>query len=232
MGANRTASYIPRMHRKAINHLRRADPRLAAVIERVGGCRFTPVGDGTHFDALVRSIIYQQLSGSAAGTIHQRVIGGFGGHSPEPVALLETPEERLRGWGLSRQKIAYLRDLAVATCDGRIPTEALHTLGDDGVIAALTSVKGIGRWTAHMFLMFRLGRPDVLPELDLGVRKAMMRVYRLRKLPPPDRVHRIGAPWAPYRTIASWYLWRSLELPPAPSPSTALPAVPARARKR
>lgn len=220
------------MHRKAINHLRRADPRLAAVIESVGGCRFTPVSDGTHFDALVRSIIYQQLSGRAAGTIHRRVVDGFGGRSPEPVALLETPEERLRAWGLSRQKIAYLRDLAAATRDGRLPTAKLHKLDDDDVIAALTSVKGIGRWTAQMFLMFRLGRPDVLPELDLGVRKAMMRVYRLRKLPPPDRVHRIGAPWAPYRTIASWYLWRSLELPPAPAPAPSPAAVPVRARKR
>lgn len=212
------------MHRKAIDHLRRADPRLANVIERVGQCRFAPVSDGTHFDALVRSIIYQQLSGSAAGTIHRRVIDGFGGRSPEPGTLLETADERLRGWGLSRQKIAYLRDLAVASRDGRLPVEELHALDDDEVIAALTSVKGIGRWTAHMFLMFRLGRPDVLPELDLGVRKAMLRVYRLRKLPPPDRVHRIGAPWAPYRTIASWYLWRSLELPAV--------KVPARARKR
>ncbi len=212
------------MHRKAINHLRRADPRLATVIDAVGACRFAPTGDGTHFDALVRSIIYQQLSGSAAGTIHRRVIDGFGGRAPEPVALLEAREERLRQWGLSRQKISYLRDLATASRDGRLPVEELHLLDDDDVIGALTSVKGIGRWTAHMFLMFRLGRPDVLPELDLGVRKAMVRIYRLRKLPAPDRVQRIGAPWAPYRTIASWYLWRSLELPPV--------TVPARARKR
>jgi DNA-3-methyladenine glycosylase II len=200
------------MQRAAVRHLRRADPRLAEIMTRVGPCRFAPQAEGTHFDALVRSIIYQQLSGSAAATIHGRVIAAFNG-APDPESLLKSEDELLRACGVSRQKIGYLRDLAAAAIDGRVPVSALHELGDEEVISALTSVKGVGRWTAHMFLMFRLGRPDVLPELDLGVRKAMMRIYRLRKMPSTERVHQIGAPWAPYRTVASWYLWRSLELP-------------------
>jgi DNA-3-methyladenine glycosylase II len=201
------------MHRRALGHLRLSDSRLAAVIEQVGRCRFAPQNEGTHFDAVVRSIIYQQLSGAAAGTIHGRLIAGCDGRSPTAERLLQLPDEQLRAWGISRQKIGYLQDLATATFDGRLPIESLHELDDEEIVTALTSVKGVGRWTAQMFLMFRLGRPDVLPELDLGVRKAIMRAYRLRKMPTADRVLRIGAPWSPYRTIASWYLWRSLELP-------------------
>ena len=200
-------------HRKAITHLRRVDPLLARVIERVGPCRFEVRAAGTHFDALVRSIIYQQLSGGAASTIHARVQGLYGGRTPTPAELLATPTETLRSVGLSRQKIAYLRDLAAKTQSGEIPIETLHELADHEVIEALTEIKGVGRWTAQMFLMFRLGRPNVLPELDLGVRKAIMRTYRKRAMPTAKQIARLGAKWEPYCSIASWYLWRSLEVP-------------------
>lgn len=184
---------------------------MARVIARVGTCRFSASAEGTHFDAVVRSIVYQQLSGSAAFTIHSRLLALFGGAAPEPHRLLDTPDETLRAVGLSRQKIAYMKDLAARVHAGEVPIHALHELDDAAVVDALTRVKGVGRWTAQMFLMFRLGRPDVLPELDLGIRKAIQRAYRTRGLPSTTRVLRIGAPWAPYRTIASWYLWRSLE---------------------
>jgi DNA-3-methyladenine glycosylase II len=185
---------------------------LADVIRRVGPVRLSRGVEGTHFDAVCRSIVYQQLSGKAAATIHGRVLGLYGGRAPLPQELASTPDERLRGVGLSRQKLSYLKDLASRVAANELPIETLHELPDDGVIDALVSVKGIGRWTAQMFLMFRLGRPDVLPELDLGIQNAIQRAYRLRKRPLPKRVAKIGAPWAPYRTIASWYLWRSLEL--------------------
>jgi len=200
------------MHRKAINHLRRADPVLARLIDQVGPCRYTVRVDGTHFDAIVRAIVYQQLSGSAAFSIHSRLLARFGGATPEPQLLLDTPDTELRALGLSRQKIGYLRDLSRRVANGEVPLSTLHDLDDDAIVAALTAVKGVGVWTAQMFLMFRLGRPDVLPHLDLGIRKAIQRAYRLRKLPAAERVHRIGAPWSPFSTVACWYLWRSLEL--------------------
>lgn len=200
------------MHRKAVNHLKGADPILARLIAQVGPCRFRADESGSHFDAVVRSIIYQQLSGSAASTIHGRFQELFGGATPAPARLLATPDEELRAVGLSRQKIAYMKDLAHRVEQGEMPMHALHELDDDAIIDALTRVKGVGRWTAQMFLMFRLGRPDVLPELDLGIRKAMQRAYRTRALPSVERVRRIAAPWAPYRTVACWYLWRSLDI--------------------
>ncbi|HSC32954.1 MAG TPA: hypothetical protein VLD17_14565 [Gemmatimonadaceae bacterium] len=202
------------MHRHAITHLRR-DPVLARVMADVGPCRFAPRSDGSHFDHVLRAIVYQQLSGRAAATIHSRVVALFDG-KPSAQALLDATDEQLRSAGLSRQKIGYLRDLAQRVHSGDLPIDRLHELADDEVIAALTRVKGIGRWTAHMFLMFRLGRPDVLPDLDLGIRKAIQLAYRLRRMPNSDRVHAIGAAWAPHRTIACWYLWRSLDQPAAP----------------
>lgn len=198
------------MHRKALAHLR-ADPDLARVIAQVGPCRFTARAEGTHFDALVRSIIYQQLSGKAAATIHGRVLDIFGGRAPTPAELAATPDETLRAAGLSRQKLSYLKDLASRVASGAVPLDHLDSLPDDEIIAALVQVKGIGRWTAQMFLMFRLGRPNVLPELDLGIQKGIQRAYRLRSLPKPERVRKIGAKWAPYSTVACWYLWRSLD---------------------
>jgi DNA-3-methyladenine glycosylase II len=197
--------------RRAVTHLKRADPKLARVITAVGPCRMTVRSEGSHFEAVARAIVFQQLSGKAAGTIHRRFHGLYGDRAPEPHELLATPDETLRGVGLSRQKIGYLRDLAERVATGDVPLDHIETLGDDDAIAALTRVKGVGRWTAQMFLMFRLGRPDVLPDLDLGVQTAIQRAYRLRKRPAPKDVLRIGAPWAPWRSVASWYLWRSLE---------------------
>lgn len=203
------------MHRAAVRHLRKADPRLAAVIERVGPCRLEIRSDGTHFEHVLKAIIYQQLSGKAAATIHGRVVTLLGG-TPTPDAVLAVPDEPLRAAGLSRQKMSYVRDLARQVAAGAVPLETIDRLDDDDVIAALSSVKGVGRWTAQMFLMFRLGRPNVLPAEDLGIRKGVQLAYRTRGLPPPKRVLAIGRPWAPHATVASWYLWRSLELPPAP----------------
>ena len=203
---------LPRAPRRAIAHLSAVDPTMSTLIRRVGAFRLVPKAEGTHFDAVCRSIVYQQLSGKAAATIHGRVLDLYGGRAPLPHELATTPDERLRGVGLSRQKLSYLKDLASRVSADELPIETLHELPDDGVIDTLVRVKGVGRWTAQMFLMFRLGRPDVLPELDLGIQNAIQRAYRLRKRPPPERVRKIGAVWAPYRTVASWYLWRSLEL--------------------
>jgi len=194
-------------------HLAKMDPVLAQVIKTVGSYKGWPASTGTHFDAVCRSIVFQQLSGKAAGTIHGRFQGLYGGRTPLPAELASTSDEHLRSIGLSRQKSAYLKDLGTRVALGELPIETLHELGDEEIISALTQVKGIGRWTAQMFLMFRLGRPDVLPDLDLGVQKGIQRAYRLRKLPTPDRVKKIGAKWAPYRTVGSWYMWRLLDTP-------------------
>ena len=166
---------------------------------------------GTHYDALVRSIVFQQLSGKAAGTIHRRLCELYPGKRPRAEALLATEDERLRGVGLSRQKIAYLRDLSARVADRSLPLAHLGRLPDDAIIEHLVQVKGIGRWTVQMFLMFRLGRPDVLPELDLGVQTAIQRAYGLATRPTPKDVLRIGEKWRPHASVASWYLWRSLE---------------------
>lgn len=197
--------------RRALAHLRKSDERIARVIEQVGPCRFTRRVEGTHLDALLRAIVYQQLSGKAASTILGRVLAIYGNRYPTPAELLATPEEQLRAAGLSRQKLSYIRDLARHVEEGLLPVDRLDALDDAEIIAALTAVKGIGRWSAQMFLMFRLGRPDVLPELDLGIRKGLQRAYRMRKLPTPRRVQAIGARWSPYSTYACWYLWRSLD---------------------
>jgi len=197
--------------RKAVAHLRAADPLLSDVIDRVGPCRFAPRAEGTHFDAVVRAIVYQQLSGKAAATIHARVMGLYGNRPPSPAEMLETPDSDLREAGLSRQKLSYLKDLAEKVDSGDVPLHDLDELADDEVVDALVKVKGVGRWTAQMFLMFRLGRLDVLPDLDLGIQKGIQLMHGLDTLPPPRRVLELGEPWRPYRTIASWYLWRSLE---------------------
>ena len=208
---SRPTLYDDRTRLRAVAHLRAADPALAAVIARVGRCRFAPRAEGTHFHALVRAIVYQQLSGKAAATIHERVLGLYGAREPAPADVLETPDTDLRAAGLSRQKLGYLKDLAEKVESGEVPLDDFEALDDDEVERALTSVKGVGRWTAQMFLMFRLGRPDVFPELDLGVRKGVQRLHGLDELPQPRRAAELGEAWRPYRTIASWYLWRSLE---------------------
>lgn len=199
--------------KKALAHLRAVDPVLADVIDRVGPPRLRTATDGTHFGAVMRAIVYQQLSGSAAATIHGRVLALFGGREPTPRQLLRIDDARLRGAGLSGQKTRYVKDLAAHAVRRDFPLERLHELDDDTVIDTLTQVKGVGRWTAQMFLMFRLGRPDVLADLDLGIQKGIQRAYGLRRLPTPPQVLRRGARWAPYRSVASWYLWRLLDLP-------------------
>jgi DNA-3-methyladenine glycosylase II len=161
---------------------------------------------------VARAIVYQQLSGSAAATIHGRMRALLADGADAPRSLLALKEDHLRAAGLSRQKIAYLRDLARRVGDGSLPISALDDLADADVVEALTAVHGVGEWTAQMFLIFRLGRPDVLPVLDYGIRKAVQRAYRLRTLPDAKRMRAIGASWSPFSSIACWYLWRSLDL--------------------
>lgn len=199
------------MHRAALRHLRSVDPTMAGIIDAVGPCRLEVSEGLTHFEAVARSIVYQQLSGKAAATIYGRFAARFPRGVVEAGALLRLSEDSLREVGLSRQKAAYLRDLATRTASGALPIETLHTLDDAAVIGHLTTVKGVGLWTAQMFLLFRLGRPDILPDLDLGVQKAMKIAYRMRKLPTPQRVRKVGARWAPWRSVATWYLWRSID---------------------
>jgi 3-methyladenine DNA glycosylase/8-oxoguanine DNA glycosylase len=181
------------------------------VIETVGPCRLQLRTDGTHYDALLRSIVYQQLSGKAAGTILARFRALYPDDTPTPEAVLATSDQTLRGVGLSRQKIGYLRDLSSKVASGELPLDHVDRLDDEALIAHLVQIKGIGRWTAQMFLMFRLGRPDVLPELDLGIQNAIKKLYRKRKRPTPKDVKKIGAKWSPHASVACWYLWRSLD---------------------
>ena len=198
-------------YRSSVRYLKRTDPVLARVIERVGPCRIQLRNEGTHFQALARAIVFQQLSGKAAGTIFSRFNALYPGAEPHPELVLASSDEQLRAVGLSRQKIGYLRDLSSKVSTGALPLDSVEHMTDDDLIAHLVQVKGIGRWTAQMFLMFRLGRPDVLPELDLGIQNAIRRAYRMRKRPTPKQVKRVGAKWSPHSTVACWYLWRSLE---------------------
>lgn len=200
----------PEEFAKARRVLMRRDAILAPVIKkhRQRSPLDTPVMDP--FPALVRTITAQQISTKAAATIHGRLVALMpGGVTPE--ALLALTDEQLRQAGLSRQKTTYLRDLASKVASGELPVHSLHELSDEQVIDAIVKVKGLGRWSAEMFLMFRLHRPDVLPVDDLGIVNAIMRLYRLRKKPKADRIKKIGEAWRPYRTVACWYLWRSLE---------------------
>lgn len=190
------------------------DAKMAAVIERVGPCTLLPRTEGTHFGHLARNIIYQQLSGSAAATIHGRFAALVGGEAeaPDPHAVLALDEDALRRCGLSVAKVRAVQDLARHVVDDRLPLHALDRMSDDEIIAALVPVRGIGPWTAQMFLMFRLGRPDVLPVLDLGVRKGAQRIYRTRALPDATRLTKIARNWRPWASVASWYCWRVLDL--------------------
>jgi DNA-3-methyladenine glycosylase II len=192
----------------AIHHLRRSDPVLARIIDTVGdyGIRFREPG----FETLVRSIVYQQLSGRVASVILDRLLRAAGGRLT-PEAILRLRPARMRGVGLSTQKTAYIRDLARQTRDGHIVFSGLAGLSDPEVIEILTRVKGIGEWTAHMFLMFALRREDILPTGDLGLRSAIRKAYGLDALPTPAEMQGLAANWRPYCTVASWYLWRSLE---------------------
>jgi DNA-3-methyladenine glycosylase II len=200
----------PDDYARARRLLLRCDPVLAALIRKHGACGLAAAQRADHFSALVRAITGQQLSTKAAATIYARLIALMpGGVTPEALASLT--DEQMRSVGMSRQKIAYFRDLTAKILSGALPLDAIDELGDEDVIAALTQVKGIGRWSAEMFLIFRLHRPDVLPVDDLGIVTAVKNVYRLRKRPTADRIRRIGESWRPYRSVASWYLWRSLD---------------------
>jgi len=195
---------------RAMAHLR-TDPVMAAVIAEVGP--FRGWAESTNpYRALSRSIIYQQLSGAAAGTIFGRVIGlwGLEGEAfPEPGQVLEATDEELRGAGLSRQKVAALCSLSEHFANGELSHEQFHAWDDEEIIAQLTKVHGIGRWSAEMFLMFHLGRPDVLPVNDVGINRAMMKRYGLETMPKPAEVMQIGAAWRPWATVGCWYMWRS-----------------------
>jgi DNA-3-methyladenine glycosylase II len=192
----------------AVLHLRKNDPVLSAIIERVGayGIQFREPG----FDTLVRSIVYQQLSGKVAKVILDRLLDAVGGEM-KPAKILALRPARMRKLGLSTQKTAYIRDLARHTRDGKLVFEELSALSDLDVIERLTQVKGIGVWTAQMFLMFALRRHDVLPTGDLGVRNAIKKAYNLAELPTPAEIEELARPWRPWCSVASWYLWRSLE---------------------
>jgi DNA-3-methyladenine glycosylase II len=195
--------------RKAISHLKKADPVMAAIIARTGPYRMQyrePV-----FQTLVRSIVFQQLSGKAATTIFNRLAEAAKANPITPEAILKLRPQKMRTLGLSKQKILYIRELARLTRDGNIQFERLPEMEDAAIIETLTRVKGVGVWTVQMFLMFALQRPNVLPVGDLGVRAAMKKAYGLPELPKPAEMERIAAVWHPYCSIASWYLWRSLE---------------------
>jgi DNA-3-methyladenine glycosylase II len=194
----------------ALDHLRRADPVLAAVIDRVGP--YTIAYRDPTFETLARAIVFQQLHGKAAQTIWQRLVDAAGGEPLTPDALRQLRMPTLRRVGLSRQKAAYVRELARHTVDGSLDFAALPAMTDDEVIAALTRVKGIGLWSAHMFLIFALRRHDVLPVGDYGVRAAIKKLYRKRKLPTGGDVAKLARHWRPYCSIACWYLWRSQDV--------------------
>ena len=201
---------------KARRSLRRRDPRLGAVIASVGPCRLRPSGDP--YRALIRSVIYQQLAGAAANAIAGRLRSRFGGRYPRPELLLATPDAELRALGLSRQKAATLRALAAAFADGSLSSRRLRRMDDAGVLEAVTRIKGIGEWTAHMLLIFSLGSPDVLPVGDYGVRKGVMKLYGLPALPSRGELETVAQPWHPYCSVASWYLWRHEAILPPEGP--------------
>ncbi len=193
--------------------LARRDPVIRDLMREHGACGLADAQHTDPLQALLHAIVSQQLSTKAAATITARFEALYGG-VPTPAQLAATADEQLRAVGLSSQKIGYVRDLCRRIENGSLPLAALDAMPDEAVVKALTEVKGIGRWTAEMFLMFRLHRPDVLPVGDLGIVKAVQRAYRLRKVPTPERLTRIGESWRPYRSIACWYLWASLKNKP------------------
>lgn len=211
-------------HSAACRHLCRCDPRMKELIDRVGACSLQLDLAHSVFDSLFEAIVYQQLTGKAAKTILERVKALFGNGQtvsgrhgdglafPTPEHVLKTSDERLRSAGLSRAKTAALKDLAAKTLDGTVPTlKRAQKMTDEELIEHLTQVRGIGRWTVEMFLIFRLGRYDVLPVTDYGVRKGYKRLFKCRELPNASQMFKRGERWRPYRSIASWYLWRAAE---------------------
>ena len=206
---------------EAVAHLKKNDPKLGALIERVGEFNLRLDASPSPFESLLESILYQQLHGKAAATIHRRVREFFGG-DPTPQQMIDVPDERLRGCGVSGNKIKAMKDLAAKTLDGTVPSHAaILKMPDADIVERLTEVRGIGSWTVEMLLIFRLGRPDVLPVTDYGVRKGYALTFlKLPKtrpveaadLPKADVLFRRGRKWAPFRSVASWYLWRACDL--------------------
>ena len=200
---------------EAITHLCAADPVLAGLIKKVGPFTLKVTPTRSLFEALLRSIVYQQLHGKAAATIHGRVLAVLTQHGgPTPEATAQATDDELRGAGLSRNKLLAIRDLAAKCRTGTVPSLSVaRRLPDDELVARLTEVRGIGPWTVHMLLLFHLGRPDVMPTGDFAIRLAFQKLYRKRRNPSPEVILRHTRPWRPYRSVASWYLWRSLDTP-------------------
>jgi DNA-3-methyladenine glycosylase II len=208
----------PTDYEKARRHLMRRDPRLATVIKQVGPCTLADIPETPPFVALSEAIASQQLSVKAADTIFGRFCDLFPDRVPDPARLLALDDEAVRRAGFSRAKVAFLRDLAAHVVEERLPLHRLHQEDDQTVLEQLVAVKGIGIWTAEIFLMFRLKRPDIFPADDLGLVKAAQRVYGLRQRPDRKRLVKMADAWRPYRSVAAWYLWRSLSLTSAAKP--------------
>ena len=200
---------------EAVEHLKNADPRMAALIERVGPCAMQIRHHHSIFYSLLRAITYQQLAGAAAAKILSRVelCCSSNGDQPTPELVMAASDESLRAAGLSRNKLAAIRDLAAKTLDGTVPElKAARRMDDEEIIERITQVRGIGRWTVEMLLMFRLGRMDVLPVDDYGVRKGAQVTYRMRKLPDKKRLTKVAEKWRPWRSVGSWYMWRAADI--------------------
>jgi DNA-3-methyladenine glycosylase II len=195
--------------RSAVRHLKKSDPILCAIIERIGPCRmeYGP----PEFHSLAEAIVYQQLNGKAAVTIFNR-FAALAGNPLTPERILKLSDAQMRSVGLSKQKSSYLRDMAERAARGELDFSRLPEMTDEDVVKHLTQVKGVGVWTAHMFLMFTLRRPNVLPTGDYGVQAAIKKHYKKRKLPKPEQMEKIARPWEPYRSVACWYLWKSLDV--------------------
>jgi len=211
-------------HEEAHRHLAATDPRVADLIARSRRYKISPTSGMRPFDALAESIAYQQLSGKAAATIWGRVRALYPRKKYlDPKLVLATPDDKLRAAGLSRSKIAAVKDLAAKTLDGTVPSSrVLARMTDEEIIARLITVRGIGRWTVEMLLLFDLGRPDVWPVHDYGVRKGFAKAFGRRKLPTPKQLMKLGEKWRPYRSVAAWYFWRALDTPDAVTASTEL----------
>lgn len=218
---------------EALEHLCANDPKLAALIAQVGPCTIQIPHQFSIFYSLARSIVYQQLAGAAAAAIMGRVEALFPKGRMTPAALLATEETTLRSAGLSQNKLLALRDLASKCLDGTVPNKrALARMTDEEIIERISQVRGIGRWTVEMMLLFRLGRPDVLPVDDYGVRKGMQRLYKMRELPNKEAMRRRARKWHPWCSIASWYMWRCAELPGPKPRKSAKKTAPKRAAKK
>jgi DNA-3-methyladenine glycosylase II len=227
------SALTPDGYDRARRLLMRRDPILSGAIKQIGPCRMAERQRKDHLTALIGAIVSQQLSTKAAATIFGRFAALFPDNQITNAAAIDAFDDAtLRGVGLSGQKVSYLRDLSARIADGRLNLDQLEALPDEDVIERLTAVKGFGRWTAEMFLMFRLHRPDVLPAGDLGIVNAIQRLYRLRKRPDPKRILKMGEAWRPYRSVASWYLWQTLRNEPLSTAPRTRPRSPATSRAR